>query len=251
MTWHAGRDVRGDGDGGVGDRVGDGGDDAQPRRPPPRAGGARRRGGPRPGRRRVRPRQAPLPPLRHQGDAPPPPAHPHPPPRDRRRLPRRRLLRPQGLPRHGQRVGHRPRPRRLGPRRRRVPPLAVRRRRRRRGARLQGRLLRVPPLRLRPPLVPGHGAGALRARARRRAARPRLQLVAPRRDEAVRARHVRHLRPHRAARHPPLRRRHAPAHLPLVLTAAGDRGGVRQEWFAGDGVKSSDACGAIGGAWCG
>ncbi|AQK64645.1 Cytochrome P450 84A1, partial [Zea mays] len=225
-TPHAGRDVRRDGDGGVGDRVGHGGDDAQPRRPAPGAAGARRRRGPRPQRERVGPGQAPLPQVRHQGDAPAAPAHPAAPPRDRRRLRRGRVLRAQGLPRHGQRLGHRPPPR-LVEGRRRVPPVAVRGARGGgRGARLQGRVLRVPAVRVGPPVLPRDGARPVRAGARRRPARARLQLVAARRNEALGDGHGRHLRPYRAARHAALRRAYAPAQLPLVLTPCTWRAGT-------------------------
>jgi hypothetical protein len=74
--------------------------------------------------------------------------------------------------------------------------------------------------------VPRDGARPVRAGARRRPARARLQLVAARRHQALGDGHGRHLRPYRAARHAALRRAYAPAQLPLVLTPCTWRAGT-------------------------
>ncbi|CAL9132980.1 unnamed protein product, partial [Musa acuminata var. zebrina] len=143
------------------------------------------------------------------------PPNPHPTPRDRRGLPTHRLRRPRSLPHHDQRVGHRPRQISMGGRGS-VPAVEVRPRRRGGRARLQGRRLRVPALRVGAAVVPGHAAGASRAGARGGSADALLQLGAARRNEARRARHGGHVRAHSAEGGAAGGRPYATTHLSTV-----------------------------------
>ncbi|URE29578.1 src domain protein 3, partial [Musa troglodytarum] len=117
---------------------------------------------------------------------------------------------------HDQRMGHRPR--RVGMEgRRRISAVTIRPRRRRGRSGLQRQLLRVPALRVRQAVVPGHAAGHAPAGTRDGAAAALLHLGAARRHEADRARHGGRVRAVGTEGGAARGRPHTPTQLPTEL----------------------------------
>lgn len=157
MTGVAGYNVRGHRDGGVGNRVGNGGVDEAPVGAQKSAGRASPCGGARAKSCGERLGQAGVPQVLYQRNTKAPPSHPTPPPRDSRGLGDRRLLCPRRSSSVDQRLGHWTRPNCVeGP-----GQLQAGEVRGGRCTRLQGWILRAHPLRLRPAFLPGYAVGSL------------------------------------------------------------------------------------------